>query len=318
MSAYIVHRFTGEDAVSRMDSADEWKKYINSHKVAFTWGTQGPDTLFNDGKFLRLSDKRGEIGVYGGYMHREKTEELFHRLAEFLTEKKNSPEFPALAAFACGFVSHYCVDRRIHAYVYCKMRQYAGIVKTFKPNGVHMKLETDMDSAFYTERTGENVCSFQVEPEMKTAAEDIEAAEAVLLDLIEKVYDRKFPAGIVVKGIEYFYDKENFLFDEAGIRSKLFCRLKEIVHGEKGSYMLYCRPEKVSYDVLNLSHAAWVDPLEPEKVTKASVMDLLDAAADDTVEFIAELKHCVESGIPFVREGMGSFDSGSDTSAKPY
>lgn len=318
MAGFVVHKFTGEEAARRIDSKNEWLAFINAHKVAFIWGAQGPDTLFCDGGFFKLFGKSKDIVEYGIYMHRQKTEEVFKRLSEILIEKKDSPEYPAIVAFACGFASHYCVDSRIHAYVYGKLRQYSGIVKTQEPLGVHVKLEIEMDSAFYLERTGKCIGSFKLEPEMKAAGVDTAVVDTVLLDLVENVYGRKFPAGTVLKEIDCCFDKENFLFDEKGKKSKAFLRLKELVHGENKSFTLYYRPARVDYDVLNLSHAPWVDPLDPEKVTKASVLDLLDNAADETVKLIAELQHCIDSSKPFKRAGMGSFDCGNDESVKAF
>lgn len=314
MAGYVIHRMVGEDVAAQLPADHPWRPFIDGHRAAFLWGAQGPDTLFHDGPFLTLSAKRGPINEYGGFMHRQKTPALFRRISLLLEEKRDTPEFPALAAVAAGFLCHYCVDRRIHAYVYSFMKQLRGAVKTWRPTGVHSMLETDMDTAYYRLREGKDVRRCRVEPEMRTAREDIQAVETFLLDLIANVFGREFPAGSVTQCIEYFWHKENFLFDASGIKSRLFCRLKELVHGERISYTLYCRPEKVDYDVLNMGHTPWVCPLEPDKITRSSVPEQLELAEAEAQALITEMARLVAAGQPFSRERMDSFDCGSDGS----
>ncbi len=318
MAGYVIHRIIGEDITQQLSLHNTWRTYIEEHKVAFIWGTQGPDTLFHDTKFLSLLRKRGPINNYGGYMHRQSTDLLFNRISCFLINKKDSTEFPALVAFACGFICHYCVDRHIHACVYNRMRVYNGVVETFRPRDVHMKLETDMDTAYYRLRTGKDVRSFELEPEMRTNKQDIHAIELFFDYLIENVYNARIPPGSVEKAVDFFYQKEKFLFDKYGIKSRLFCRTKEIIYGEKKSYTLYCRPANVSYDVLNMSHAPWVHPLNPNEICFLSIPELLERSIDEAVAMISEMKDCVDREKFFERQQMDSFDCGNDDSPKPY
>ena len=318
MAGYIIHRLIGDDAAAALPAGNSWLEFIRQHRVAFIWGTQGPDTLFHDMPFLSLGRKRGPTNSYGGYMHRNNTPALFEQLSRYLIENKNSPDYPALVAFACGFICHYCVDRHIHACVYNRMRVYNGVVKTFKPHDVHMKLETDMDSAFYRLRTGKDVRSFEIEKEMLSNRQDIHAVGLFFSALIQRVCGDSVAPETIEKDLEFFYHKEKFLFDKSGILSRLFCRLKEIIYGEKISYTLYCRPADADYDVLNMSHAPWVHPLFPDEISYASIPELLEQSVKDAAAMIIEIQSCVEESRPYLRDQMDSFDCGSDASPKPY
>ena len=46
MAGYVIHRIIGEDITQQLSLHNTWRTYIEEHKVAFIWGTQGPIRCF--------------------------------------------------------------------------------------------------------------------------------------------------------------------------------------------------------------------------------------------------------------------------------
>lgn len=305
MPSYITHRYFGEQ-VERQLGDFPGKRFIQEHRVAYLWGVQGPDLLF----YLPKNEDAFFVDI-GGIMHRSHTDRLFAQLSQMLIEKKDEPIYPALASYVYGFLCHYCLDRNVHEYVYCAIDDLAKTYKTSSPFGVHIKLETDMDTAFYREFHGGNVRRFKLEPELLTCQEDIDAIAAFHAAMITQVFDYPMDEARIRSCVPGFFAREKSNFDPLGVRSWIRLRMKEIRAREYHTSTVNWRPSTVRRDVLNKRRRPWVNPWYPDRVRTDSVLDIFQASVQDACTLIRTVEEHTQSGVPFTPKNMVSFDNGN-------
>ena len=305
MPSYVTHRLFGEQVIKTLGEFPGTSN-VKDHCVAFLWGVQGPDLLF-----YLFNEKASHLNDLGGIMHRSRTDKLFNEISRLLISNKNSPSYPALASYAYGFICHYCLDRNIHEYVYCACESFKKEYITDSPFGVHIKLETDMDTAFYREFHGGNIRRFKLEPELLSRTDDIEAIGYFHSEILRSVFGCEVDCALIRDCVPKFYRREEKNFDPAGIKSWCRLRFKELQDGEHNTHTVNWRPARVRRDVLNKEHRPWNNMWYPDTVYNYSLIDIFNRSVTDAAEMIREMERHTLSGEPFVRKNMVSFDNGN-------
>lgn len=305
MPSYIAHRFFGERVAKELRDFPGTNN-INQHRTAFLWGVQGPDLLF-----YLPNNQDPFFNSIGGVMHRCRTDRLLNAISKLLIEHKHSPCYSALASYTYGFLCHYCLDKNVHEYVYWRCEQIKDNYKTTSPFGVHIKLETDMDTVFYREFTGGNVRCFKLENELLNKKDSIDAIALFHTRIIEEVYEYSISPEIIKSCIPRFFAREKGSFDPTGIVSWIRLRLKEIRAREYHTFTANWRTAHVRGDVLNKEHTPWHNLWYPEKTFTDSVLDIFERSVKEAAEIIQVMEEHADSGVPFEKRHMVSFDNGN-------
>lgn len=305
MPSYIAHRFFGEQVIKELGDFSGLRS-ISQHRTAFLWGVQGPDLLF-----YLPQEQDAFLNSIGGVMHRCRTDRLFNTISKLLIEYKDKPVYSALSSYVYGFLCHYCLDRNIHEYVYCRCEQIKDSYKTSSPFGVHIRLETDMDTAFYQEFTGGNIRHFKLEKSLVDRKDDIDAIALFHCSIISSVFDHPISPDYIKSCVPKFYAREKAGFDPSGIVSWLRLRLKEIKAGEYHTATANWRPAHVREDVLNKEKREWCNLWHPEHKRNDSVLEIFARSVKDAAEIIRKMEEQTLSGLPFAEKGMVSFDNGN-------
>lgn len=155
MPAFVTHELFGTQVFGQLD--EEIQEMLEMNPAPYFWGLQGPDLLFFRDAFFG----RSVLQRYGGLMHCEKTDELFWAMSSYLNERKDTDEYETLAAYILGFVGHYCLDREAHPYVYFKQVQKERVLAADQRRGIHNRIESDIDTAFYRMKRGRSVQEYR-------------------------------------------------------------------------------------------------------------------------------------------------------------
>ncbi len=308
MPSYVTHTLFGMEVRQHLfqlydiDIVD----IINKNPVAFQWGTQGPDILFFKNGFRRAPNP---LGDFGAKMHKTKNAQLFETMRQYLVAH---PEDNGAKAYVFGFVCHYYLDRAVHPYVYFMQEKMRNTYDSSLPYGIHMKLETDMDTAMYREKVGGNIRKFHLDDTLITSDEQLNAVGRIQSSVVASLYGGEYPVEDYVMCMKNGFKKEKFMFDPTFFKSYLFCRFLEITRGEIHSQSANCRPKEVDYDILNTSKATWCNFRKKTEVTTQSVVELFDEAAKEGAEFIQKLYKCVVDDQPLgLSEDIPTFDDGN-------
>ena len=285
MPSYVTHVIFGQNVLSRLEKMNKASlaAIIKSNQVAFRWGAQGPDILFFRDAFDKK--KTSNLGDYGALMHKTKTDELLSALVDIIRAYGTSD---AEKAYIFGFFCHYALDVSVHPYVYYMQEKWRPSYESSLPYGIHMKIETDMDTAMFNKYMGGNIRCYKMEPELKTDRRQLDAIAKVQCSVLEKIYGGHFSFEDIYKCIENDYNREAFMFDPTYIRSYLYARFLELSHHEKNSFCANCRPKRIKYDVLNENKELWYNYRLKGKPQYASVLEIFDSAADMALKLIVE------------------------------
>ncbi len=308
MPSYITHTLFGQDVLQQLqeDGAQDAANIIKANATAFQWGAQGPDILFFKNGFKKAPNP---LGDYGAKMHKIKNSELFYAIQEYLA----TPDVPdAAKAYAYGFICHYCLDSRIHPYVYFMQEKLRHTYDSSLPYGIHMKLETDMDTAIYQKKVGGNIRAYKMDPALIEEVEQLNAIGDFQSAMLKKVYGAEFDAKDIVLCIQNDFKKERFVFDVTFYKSFLFFKILEAMRGEKNSQSVNCRPKKVNYDVLNEKHDVWFNFRDKTQPLHTSVLDLFAEGTQKASEMIQQMQAAVHGDMTLqFAEDMPTFDDGN-------
>ena len=129
MPNYYAHLQFGAQVLEALP--EPVRALVERERDAYTLGQYGPDPLF----FCRLL-KGGRVRTAGREMHRRPVRPVMERLRLAVEEER-----PFAAGYAAGFLCHFALDSRCHAYIKRWERQ-GGIT--------HARLETELDRFLMT------------------------------------------------------------------------------------------------------------------------------------------------------------------------
>lgn len=113
-------------------------------KQAYLVGTQGPDPFFYYGVSLSWRKKRKLVREFGSFLHHLDPARVFAFMEQYIAQKTGE-EREVLQDYFRGYLSHYCLDRTFHPYVYA----IAGLGKEKKEKYQctlrHTKMESEID-----------------------------------------------------------------------------------------------------------------------------------------------------------------------------
>ena len=309
MPSYVSHAIFGKNVISKLERMRKASivEIIKANPVAFQWGAQGPDILF----FRDAFDKKrtSDLGDYGARMHKTKTAELLSAFVEYASAPNTTD---AEKSYIYGFYCHYALDMSVHPYVYYMQEQWRPYYESSLPYGIHMKIETDMDTAMFNKYIGGNIRKYVMDPSLKNDKRQIDAIANVQCHVLQKVYDGHFTANDIYSCIKNDFNREKFMFDPIYIKSYLYTKYLELTHHEKNSFCANCRPKKIKYDVLNEDKKTWYNFRLKGKPINKSVPELFEGAEEVAAKLIIDTDKSITEYVEmnFYSE-MPTFDDGN-------
>lgn len=308
MPSFITHALIGSQIRQRLSNS-KVSGVISQFPVAFDWGAQGPDLLFFRYGFKR---KPNPLGGLGTRIHKEHTPELFAEICRYLSSLQGTERFEPALSYVCGFVCHYCLDKNIHPYVYFMQEKLRSRYYSSVPYGIHMKLETDIDTALYTNLTGDsNIRHYKISPTLIQKEADIQAMCDFFSHILHANYQAEYPSEEIKPCAPNQFRKETFMLEPTGFISGIACKWMDLTRGQHNVQCANCRPRQVKYDVLNLEHTPWKNFRKKDALHHESVLDLLNLAQDEAIDLIGKIDECVRGGQPFPLTDMPTFDDGN-------
>ncbi|WP_312641789.1 zinc dependent phospholipase C family protein [Hydrogenoanaerobacterium sp.] len=309
MPAYVAHSLFGRDVTAAI-TRPGLQQFLSQYSIAFEWGLQGPDLLFFSGM---LPPRVGHtINRLGGVMHREKTDKLLNQLVQYLIFCKGKDCYNNVLAYALGFCCHYGLDSTAHPYVYYVQEQLKQTLPAPYHQGIHNKLESDIDSELCLIKAGETISDFTVAKEM--------IADRQLQRDIALLYQHLFA---VVYNVEVDVARLEQCFGDAYrvIRLVLgrpfvlaLAKTLDGIAGKRNRLSAHVRRGRGKGDPLNLSKKQWYHLTDGSIPVCSTYQQLEQQALTKTLSLLQALCNAVENGITNPFCGLESFDNGSPKS----
>lgn len=228
---------------------------------AFLLGAQGADPYFYYAQ-RRKRDHTEEVRAYALFIHRHDFSALIGECLDYANSSGDDKEM--LLDFISGFLSHYCLDRLCHPYVF--YRSGFDLEKGYVPpfTAAHAKLESYIDAMLGWKH---GLDAIHMERVLEIPEKDLKAISKMLFVCQSKVESKdgidENTYSISVKdcgGTMAFLNRPRWLKRMLvrllrGSRSQAYC----LIYPRRLS-----RKEK-SLDLLNESHSVWRDPVSGEE-----------------------------------------------------
>ena len=271
MPAFVTHEIFGTQLFGMLD--EPIVELLEYHPAPYFWGLQGPDLLF----FRDAVLGRSMLPRYGNLMHALKVDELFTALSCYLNLHRDRKEYETLLAYIVGFVGHYCLDAEAHPYIYYLQMQKERVLDPESAKGIHHRIESDIDTAYYELKRGRNIRSYRPSPRLLGSDWEYEVIAQLYVTILWEVY------GLRVTASE--------------IKPNLFSP--------------HIRRKRVLEDILNLEREQWFNLETPEKIDTRSFPQIAHIAAYRAADMVESLYHGSVHGVVYEPRGLKSFDNGS-------
>ncbi len=285
MPDFWTHILAGEHIVEKSEYT-EYKNIVKGEEKYFNFGCQGSDLFF----YNFSTPWRGP--ALGKKMHYEKLDTAFWQSINYGKLKNNSPE---IMAFLTGYLTHYLVDRYLHAFILARVNNFT----------MHKCLENEIDSFLlehFRDIKARNINPFYI---IKFDKELPAAITEFFRIHLQEVYEEKQ----VITTLEHSYRDFKYLqyalFSPGPVKrailraantvipynvdSLLYEAGNELLWPEEKNRFLRYYEETVNFagEIMAYIFAYWLDELD-----KSSLVDkisVLDFSGPDRQEIISTL-----------------------------
>ena len=303
MPAFVTHELAGRELLSRLSLRE--KRTVGRAPWAYFWGLQGPDLLF----FRDAVRGKSSLPQMGSFLHQQDPGELLGAMAAYAAGQPEE-EREMLLAYCLGFVGHYVMDTQLHPYVYAQQVRISRQLPEAWRGGVHFRIESEMDTAYYRCRTGRAVQEYAPAPRLWGTRAQRKVIAGLYEFLLREIYGFEVEPGQVEA---CFADTRRImgltLCPWDGVQKAAWAL--EGLGARWGSLSGHIRPRHVDWDVLNLAQRPWQSPEAGSAPDCRSVPQLVEAACRMGEELCAQLAAAVRSGQELVLPGLPSFDRGA-------
>ncbi|MDD2956209.1 MAG: zinc dependent phospholipase C family protein [Oscillospiraceae bacterium] len=303
MPAFVTNSLFGGDVLPRLDP--ELRAIAKRSLPAFEWGLQGPDLLFYHAAPLT----RDPLPGYGNRMHDERTARLFYTAARYVAGRTGRKDFSDCFAYTLGFCCHYALDRESHPLVFARQGRLYRACPSTSYHGLHYRLESDIDSALYRQKTGKPVQRFPLLAKTAVSRKTRMAVAHWYSRVLWETYGEAVTPQKIASCFAQARATVGFLLEPTGWAALYAARAADAIAGNRARIEGHVRLADPSGDPLNLLHAPW--RCEGGRPRRESFLDLYNRALASATELTELMARCVEQQIPWPLEKMPSFSCGA-------
>lgn len=219
-----------------------------------------------------------------GYCHRNDTDTFFLNYIRKIKEH-NFQNTPSVLAALYGHLTHYILDSTAHPYIVYKTGEYKKErPETLKYNGLHNKMEMQIDAYLYEQKNQLPYKSFKIHKKLITK----EKFDKTLLNLLNEIYLETFSiengGNKYQKGCSIMYNSYKFLIvDQTGIKKFFYHLFDKITPKKEGVFENFSTyVNNIDRNILNEDHKTWYNPWNKKESTE-SFFDLYDKALNTCV-----------------------------------
>lgn len=216
-----------------------------------------------------------------GYCHKNDTDTFFLNYIKKIKEHSLQNN-PSVLAALYGHITHYILDSTAHPYIVYKTGEYKKEKpKTQKYNGLHNKMEMQIDAYLYEQRTALPYKNFKIHKHLITK----EKFDKQLLKLLNEIYRETFNilegGDKFQKGCHIMYNAYKFLIvDKTGIKKYFYRLFDKITPKKKGVYEYFsAHVTNINPTIFNNEHHTWYNPWNKMPSTE-SFFDLYEKALE--------------------------------------
>ncbi len=217
------------------------------------------------------------------YCHINNTDIFFHIFID-LIKKHNLLNNENILAALYGHLTHYVLDSNVHPYIVYKTGLYdKDKPETLKYNGLHTKMEMNIDAYLYEQKNNKPFKNFKIHKYLITK----EKFDDKLIKILNELYSQSF--SIDKGGLKYqkgclkmYYSYKFIIEDQTGIKRSIYHLIDKISKKKVGVFEYYnSHVKKIDESDLNLNHNTWLNPWDNTIISQESIIDLYNKAVNE-------------------------------------
>lgn len=219
------------------------------------------------------------------YCHYNNTDTFFLNFIKYIKINKLQKN-PIVLASLYGHLTHYILDSTTHPYIIYKTGEYKKEKpETIKYNGLHNKMEMEIDAFLYKQKEKKPFKNFKIHKHLITK----EKLDKELINLLNKTYKETFSiengGNKYQKGCQYMYYAYKFLIvDQTGIKKFFYQLFDKMTPKKEGVYANYSSHINNSHtSIFNNEHHTWNNPFDKKIKSNESFFDLYNKALKECI-----------------------------------
>lgn len=278
MPLITTHNYFANDVFSKTNTkiTDTFKEKKNIYEL-FAQGTD--PFIFYEAFRLKKVD-------YQHICHTKNTDTFFLKFIGKIKEK-NLTQNPTVLASLYGHLTHYVLDSSVHPYIVYKTGFYnKKRPETLKYNGLHNKMEMEIDAYLYEKKSKKPFKDFKIHKHLITKEKLDKELINLLNELYNDIYSFKNGGDKYQKGCRIMYNSYKFFIkDQTGIKKQVYKIIDKMTPKKVGVFENYnSHITKIDLSIFNLEHKTCVNPWDNTIKNNASFFDLYNKALEECLE----------------------------------
>lgn len=245
------------------------KQCIMDYPHEFMIGSNGPDFLF----FYRFFHEEGKtVRQYGSLLHSSHIND-FYRIALAEIEKQSNQELKdAMIAYVAGHLCHWALDSRSHPYIFYKTGNFEGFHAY-----MHHRFESMLDAMLLKRMLNTDVKHYNYDLLASRSSLSIAAIAEIYVPVLQQLFQADVDEKTIALALKDWQRLNALLHDPMQWKSKVVSMYEKMVN-KPWLYQGNIVPVEIdeSFDILNLKHEAWCYPVDKNRVSHESFIEIFN------------------------------------------
>jgi hypothetical protein len=312
MPGMITHYLCAEAVLPALPG--QAREIIAGSRGLYQVGAQGPDIFFYyPPGFLTM-------GGIGSLMHKGGVSAFMAEAAAIIKAVDGNRK-AAVLSYIAGYITHYCLDRAAHPYIYYKSGFPARGERAIKFSVAHRRFETAVDVLMLAGKKGEKPKDRRLWKMVRLSRKEADGVPAALSVAIYRAYGAVVTPRQIMRAVVFTRLFTRAAQSRKGRRKRFLAQAERIIDaGGVCSSLIHPQEAGGGKDLLNLANAPWKLPYDETSVMTDSFPELFDKAVNSAESMITALfdHACGKLSVPRFLEIIGddSLTTGAPASMK--
>ena len=308
MPNIITHTLFAEEVQKLLDNEN-----LKNRRQLFAVGSNGPDFLF----FHRVTPvsfwKKTPLRKMGARLHSGHVNEFYANLLHVIRKQKNEALKEDMIAYGAGHLCHWALDSTAHPYIFYRTGRCIA-----RSADRHHRFESLIDAAMLKIRHNETIKTYNPAMEVCNLTEsEMKAIVNAYYPVLKQIFDEDVRPYMIRESLQNWKTMQQIFHDPNGTKIAALQKAEKIF-GLDNKLSGFGVPPVLedNYDLLNLLHTPWRNPITGEVFTE-SFLDLYEEALHKAVRAIELFLAAIEDPsredefLEFL--GNRNYDTGMDT-----
>ena len=282
----VAHGLMALDVYNKLESSSV-QSAIKNFPRSYLLGSNGPDILYYFKAFPWEDQKENaRVSLLGEAVHTTHINDFYNYAFKFIDALNDPIRKEVLTAYLAGHMMHWSLDSLAHPFVFYRGGEMSGNTKYW-----HYRYESMIDALMVTYVKRKQMKDLNVKLFVDVSEKERRMIASFYQLVLHDVFHKDILAEHIDSAIKTFKSMLTVLYDPHNLNIK-YIKMLEKVTGKPWAFSSHSVNAKIDaeFDVLNLAHETWHNPVDFSIKSDASFIDLYNESIDLGVSLICELE----------------------------